>query len=197
MTRLKTQPTSFRTNGARPGENVRSRAVRPAGILAIIAAIFLLDACSATNYAEQKEAQTPMAPAAPTDILTGSRLTLRVPLTLPAGGGPLLFQSNAIVPSGSVARNAPFCRFATAGAGVPRTLKPITFTVRNIDYDDRTSRGGSAPVSVTHYRLASDPKHAGYVLSCEWPEGAPALDFVTTDEVQATISAFFTLDAAN
>jgi hypothetical protein len=180
MSRSKTISTSFWTK-----------------ILAIAAAVLVLDACTPTNYAAQQEAQTPMAPAAPTDILTGSRMTLRVPLTLPASGGPLLFQSNAIVPSGSVARNAPFCRFATAGAGVPRTLKPVTFTVRNIDYDDRTSRGGSAPVSVTHYRLVSDPKHAGYVLSCQWPEGAPALAFVTTDEVQATVSAFFALDAVN
>jgi len=170
---------------------------RRAGVLVVLALVLPIAACDTTNYAAKAEASTPMAPAAPTDIMTGSRLTLRVPLSLPAGGDALIFQSNAITTSAKLARNAPFCRFATANAGVPRTLKPMTFTVSNIDYDDRTSRAGSAPVSVTHYRLLSDPKHAGYVLSCQWPEGAPALAFVTTDEVQATVSAFFTLDAVN
>ena len=197
MSRQNTRSIPPATDGARPKATACTSAIRPESVLVVLALVLPIAACDTTNYAAKAEASTPMAPATPTDIMTGSRLTLRVPLSLPAGGDPLIFQRNAIVTPAKLARNAPFCRFATAGADVPRTLKPITFTVSNIDYDDRTSRAGSAPVGVTHYRLLSDPKHAGYVLSCQWPDGAPALAFVTTDEVQATVSAFFTLDAVN
>jgi len=197
MSRENTKSIPPANNGVLPDETASARVIRPARMLTVLALIFPLAACDTTNYAAKAEANTPMAPAAPTDIMTGSRLTLRVPLNLPAGGAPLLFQSNAIVTRAQLTKQAPFCRFATASPNVPRTLKPITFTVSNIDYDDRSTSAGGKPVSVTHFRLLSDPKHAGYVLSCQWPEGAPALAFVTTDEVQATVSAFFTLGAVN
>lgn len=180
-------------NAARsPGE----QGIRSIRIAALAAAMLQLAACGPTNYAAQQESRTPMAPDAPTQIVVGSRLTLRVPLELPASGAPLLFQGNAIATQSALARNAPYCRFAGSQPGAPRTLAPMTFTVRDIDYDDRSSAAGPRAVAVTHYALASGPQQPQYVLSCQWPEGAPALAFVTTDEVQATVSAFFRLDPA-
>lgn len=165
-------------------------------LVAVVPLAFLLAACQPPNYASQQEAQTPVAPAAPADILTGSRLTLRVPLTLPVKGAPLLFQSNTVVTRAELAHNAPYCRFTAAGAGAPRAVKPATFTVRQIEYDEREVGNTSAEGSVTRYMLVSNPKEPGYILSCQWPAGAPKSVFVTTDEVQATVSAFFTLDVA-
>jgi hypothetical protein len=168
-----------------------------AHLLAVALALALpLGACQAPNYASSQEAQTPVAPVAPADILTGSQLTLRVPLTLPANGAPLLFQSNAIVTRPELARDVPYCRFVPAGSGAPRAVKPVTFTVRQIEYDEREVGNTSGEGSVTRYMLVSNPKEPGYILSCQWPAGAPKLAFVTTDEVQATVSAFFALDAA-
>jgi hypothetical protein len=182
------------------------RATKPAGrgglrcldLVAGLALLLPLGACTAPtpNYASAQEAQTPVAPVAPDDILTGSRLTLRVPLTLPANGAPLLFQSNAVVTRPQLARNAPYCRFDSAGPGAPRAVKPTTFTVRQIEYDEREVGNTSSEGSVTRYMLASNPKEPGYILSCQWPAGAPSLAFTTTDEVQATVSTFFMLDAA-
>lgn len=176
-------------------ESPGAQQMRPTCLAMLFAAMLALAACDTTNYAAQQEAQTPVAPDAPTQIMMGSRLTLRVPLELPANGAPLLFQGNAIATPAQLAGNAPFCALAGASANAPRALKPTIFTVRNIDYDDRSSRKGPKAVSVTHYTLVADAKQPGYVLSCQWPEGGPALDFVTTDEVQATISAFFMLDS--
>jgi len=176
--------------------NPGARQIRSMGAVAPLAVILTLAACDTTNYAAKQEAQTPTAPDTPTQIVVGSRLTLRVALELPASGAPLFFQGNAIATQSELARNAPYCRLAGATASAPRALQPTTFTVRDIDYDDRSSAAGPKAVSVTHYMLASDPKRPWYVLSCQWPEGAPTLAFVTTDEVQATISAFFALDAS-
>lgn len=190
MNRLMTESIRAATKGARIAGTDR-----PGRVIMLVAAAFALGACDTTNYAAKQEAKTPSAPDAPTEIVTGSRLTLRAPLNLPPGGAPLLFQGNAIVTSAQLAGNAPFCRFAPASSGVSRAVKPTTFTVRNIDYDERRSASGPRSVSVTHYSLASDPKQPGYVMSCQWPEGAPAGAFVTIDEVQAAVSAFFTIDS--
>jgi hypothetical protein len=191
--------TYFRGNHHRPVPRSAARVrARRFGLVTALALLLPLGACTAPtpNYASAQEAQTPVAPVAPADILTGSRLTLRVPLTLPANGQPLLFQGNAIVTRSKLARSAPYCRFIAAEPGAPRAVKPVTFTVRQIEYDEREVGNTSAEGSVTRYMLASNPKEAGYVLSCQWPAGAPSLDFTTTDEVQATVSAFFMLDAA-
>jgi len=173
-----------------------ARMMRPICLAAVFAAMLPLAACDTTNYAAKKESQTPMAPDAPTRIVTGAQMNLRVPLELPTSGAPLLFQGNAIATQAELARNAPFCRLAGASPSAPRALKPTNFTVRSIDYDDRRAPGGPRPVAVTHFTLVADPTQQAYVLSCQWPEGAPAFAFVTTDEVQATISAYFTLDAS-
>ncbi len=186
--------TDSRKTGARIEGIVRRTSLRPWRVIVPAAAVLLLGSCDTTNYAAKQEAQTPSAPVAPTQIVTGSKLSLRTPLSLPEGGAPLLFQRNAIVKQSELADNAPFCRFTAASSGVPRTLKPTTFTVRNIDYDEKQSASGPRPVSVTHYRLNLAPNQPGYVLSCQWPEGAPAGAFVTSDDVQGTVSAFFTID---
>jgi hypothetical protein len=171
--------------------------LRCLGLVAALALVLPLAGCKTPDYASAQEAQTPVAPVAPDDILTGSRLTLRVPLTLPVNGAPLLFQSNAVLTRPQLARNAPYCRFASAGPGAPRAVMPTTFTVRQIEYDEREVGNTSSEGSVTRYMLASNPKEPGYILSCQWPAGAPSLAFVTTDEVQATVGAFFMLDAAH
>jgi hypothetical protein len=162
----------------------------------LFAAAFLLNACDTTNYAAKQEAKTPDAPAAPTDIVVGSRVTLRVPLSFPPGGAPLLFQRNAIVTTAQLAGNVPFCRFAPASAGVDRAIKPELFVIRDIDYDERQTADPGMPVSVTHYRLASKQHPSAYLLSCGWPTGAPAPSFVTVDQVQESVSAFFRIDPA-
>jgi hypothetical protein len=193
MNQAKTESESLGTRFARVKAEDRLRAMRRGQLVALSVAFLLLQACTPPNYSAQQEAQTPVAPLVPDDIVTGSQLRLRVPLNLPASGAPLLFQSNAIVTQGELGNDVPYCRFTPASSGAPRTLKPAVFTVRSIDYDDRETTAAGKPLSVTHYQLASDPKQPGYVLSCLWPEGAPAFAFVTTDQVQATISAFFAL----
>ena len=160
------------------------------------AAAFALAACDTTNYAAKEEAKTPAAPVVVTEIVQGSKVTLRVPLDLPAGGAPLLIQSNAIVTRPQLAGNAPFCGFAGEAPGAPRAVKPTTFTVRDIGYDERRSVAGRNLAGVTHYRLATPAKQTGYVLSCQWPDGTPSAEFVTAGDVQAAIGAFFTLDPA-
>ncbi|NJN40274.1 MAG: hypothetical protein HC807_04645 [Gammaproteobacteria bacterium] len=81
--------------------------------------------------------------------------------------------------------------------GAPRALKPETFTVRSIDYDERRSAAGPRPVGVTNYQLASAAKHPGYVLSCQLPEGAPPSVFVNYGDVMTAIGAFFTDDTVH
>lgn len=171
-------------------------AVRPWRVTLLFAAAVLLQACDTTNYAAKQEAKTPDAPAAPTDIVVGSRLTQRVPLSFPAVGAPLLFQSNAIVTTAQLVSNVPFCRFAPASPGADRTIKAETFVVRNIDFDERQTAAPGMPVSVTHYRLDSGPSRTAYIMSCGWPTGAPAPSFVTVDQVQESVSAFFRIDPA-
>jgi hypothetical protein len=188
--------THLRAGEERSAKPAARGRVRCFGLVAALALVLPLAACKAPNYASAQEAQTPVAPVAPADILTGSQLTLRVPLTLPAGGAPLLFQNNTVVTRAELARNAPYCRFTPAGPGAPRAVKPTRFTVRQIEYDEREVGDTTSEGSVTRYMLVSNPKEPGYVLSCQWPAGAPKLAFVTTDEVQATVSTFFALDAA-
>ena len=160
----------------------------------LYAALLSLAACDTTNYAAKAEASTPAAPIVVTEIGKGSRITLRVPLDLPADGAPLLIQSNAIVTRPRLAGNAPYCGFAGEAPGAPRAVKPATFTVRDIGYDERQSAAGRNPAGVTHYKLATAAKQPGYVLSCQWPDGTPSAAFVTAGEVQAAIGAYFTLD---
>jgi hypothetical protein len=171
-------------------------AIRSWRVTMLFAAALLLQACDTTNYSAKQEAKTPDAPAAPTDIVVGSRLTLRTPLSFPAAGAPLLFQSNAIVTTAQLVRNVPFCRFAPGSAGADRAIKAEIFVVRSIDFDERQTAAPGMPVSVTHYRIDSGPGRAGYILSCGWPTGAPAPSFVTVDQVQESVSAFFRIDSA-
>jgi hypothetical protein len=190
------KPAEQAIRGARIQGMVRAGPIRPWCVTVLFAATLLLQACDTTNYAAKQEAKTPDAPAAPTDIVVGSRLTLRMPLILPAAGAPLLFQSNAIVTPAQLVRNVPFCRFAPTSAGADRAIKPEIFVVRSVDYDERQTADPGMPVSVTHYRLDSSPSRTGYLLSCGWPTGAPAPSFVTVDQVQESVSAFFRIDSA-
>ena len=190
----KVKPEKRSNRGARNHGTAHAGAIRPWRVAVLLAAVLLLQACDTTNYAAKQEAKTPDAPAAPTDIVVGSRLTLRTPLSFPAVGAPLLFQRNAIVTTAQLERNVPFCRFAPAGAGADRSIKVETLVVRNIDYDERQTAAAGMPVSVTHYRLESVPSRAAYILSCGWPAGAPGPSFVTVDQVQESVSAFFRID---
>ena len=156
----------------------------------LIAAALALTACDTTNYAAKQEASTPAAPVVVTEIVQGSRIALRVPLDLPGGRTPLLLQNNAIVAPSQLV-GVPYCRFAGASPQSPRAVKPTTFTVRDIDYDERQAVDRKL-ANVTHYRLATATKTPGYVLSCQWPDGAPSGDFVTAGDVQTAIGAFFT-----
>jgi len=158
------------------------------------AAALALGACDTTNYAAKEEAKTPAAPVVVTEIAKGSRITLRVPLELPADGTTLLIQNNMIVTRARLTGNAPYCGFAGEASDAPRAVKPTTFTVRDIGYDERQSVAGRNPAGVTHYRLAAAAKAPGYVLSCQWPDGTPSAAFVTADDVQAAVGAYFVLD---
>jgi len=191
----KAKPAKGVIRGARNHGMAYAGAIRRLRVTMLFTAALLLQACDTTNYAAKQEAKTPDAPAAPTDIVVGSRLTLRMPLSFPAGGGMLLFQRNAIVTTAQLVGNVPFCRFAPASGGATGAIKPGVFVVRNIDYDETQTAAPGMPVSVTHYRLEPVPTRPGYVLSCGWPTGAPAPSFVTVDQVQETISAFFRIDS--
>lgn len=133
-----------------------------------------------------------VAPPPPAQVEAGSTFTLKVPLTIPQEGDALYFQDNRLVEVGALARDMPYCALAPASPASPRRLEPRTFAVRSVEYDDRSGVSGQTS-DVTRIALAANATQP-YTMSCQWPPGAPAQSFLTSEEIIGAIAAYFTMN---
>lgn len=152
----------------------------------MLVGVALLAGCAGDGVFKKKHAS-----AEPAEIEPGSRFTLSAPLRSSAGGTALYFQDNQLVSPEGIAQSYPYCKLVSNTAASIKTIEPATFVVQNVEYDDNEiGRSGSA-VSVTRLLLASSPTQS-YLLSCQWPDGG-GQGFLTSEEIQGAIGAYFTL----
>ena len=132
-----------------------------------------------------------LAPIDSGQIEAGSQFTLGVTLMF-GQAEALYFQDDQLVSSGQLQVNMPYCRMTTGDPATPRVVEPATFTVRSVGYDDRSSASGVPTPKLTRIELSANPRQP-YTLACQWPQGAPTTDFLTTQEILGTIGAHFKL----
>jgi len=140
-----------------------------------------------------QHAATPVAPAPPQQVESGSRLVLRTPLNFPAANAELLFQNQQLVDAGKLAPSMPYCRIKPA-PGAAGVMRPGTYTVSTVQYDEREVGATSAMVGVTRIALGPDARQWTYALSCGWLAGGPSPAFVTTQQIYNAIGGHFSMD---
>lgn len=134
-----------------------------------------------------------VAPPPPAQVEAGSTFVLKGPLTIPADSDALYFQDNALVDLVGLSRNMPYCALSPASPTSPRTLEPRTFAVRSVEYDDRRAGAAGQTADVTRITLAGGAGQP-YTMTCQWPPGAPAQSFLTSEEIEGAIASHFALN---
>ena len=150
-----------------------------------IAAAALLAAC---NHASKP----PILPP-PQQVETGSRFNIRSPLTFPEGSSELLFQNERLVTASNLSRDMPYCRL-TRDSGAPGTVPEGRMTVGAVSYDTQAAGATGAMTAVTRIALVVDPGRPGYMLSCGWPAGGSARDFMSAEQIFNAIGGQFSMD---
>jgi hypothetical protein len=151
----------------------------------LLGALALLTAC--------EHSPNPPIPEPPQQVQTGSRFTLRTPLSFPAGNTELLFQNEQLVAAAKLARDMPYCKLVPE-CGARAAIPPGTFTVGSVNYDEREIGTTSGMTRVTRIALTADASRQGYTLSCGWPTGAPARGFLSTQQIYNAIGGQFAMD---
>ena len=153
----------------------------------VLMGVALLAGCAGDGVFKKKHPP----PAEPAEIETGSRFTLSAPLMFSPGATALYFQGNQLVSPDGMAQSYPYCKLVSNTADAIKTIEPATFVVQNVEYDDKEIGLSGSAVSVTRILLVSGPMQS-YTLSCQWPDGG-GQGFLTSEEIQGAIGAYFTL----
>lgn len=153
--------------------------------IALFGAVTLLAAC--------EHSPNPPIPEPPQQVETGSRFTLRTPLSFPADSSEVLFQNEQLVAAAKLSREMPYCKLVPE-SGARGTIPPGTFTVGSVNYDEREIGTTSGMTRVTRIALTADASRQGYTLSCGWPAGASARGFVSTDQIFNAIGGQFSMN---
>lgn len=153
----------------------------------LLVGIVLLAGCAGDGLFKKKLPP----PAEPAEIETGSQFTLSAPLKSSPGASALFFQDNQLVSPDGIAQSYPYCKLVSNAAETLGVVSPATFVVQNVEYDDNEIGVSGSAVSVTRILLASGPTQS-YTLSCQWPDGG-GQGFLTSEEIQGVIGAYFTL----
>jgi hypothetical protein len=156
-------------------------------LVAALMGISMLAGCGGDNLFKR-----PVAPPPPLQIENGSTLTLSAPLTFSPGAKALYFQDNQLVSAGAIARDFPYCGLAPTSGAVPAVINPAAFTVQNVEYDDKGIGSAGNVRNVTRILLVAYATQP-YTLSCQWPDGGPSRDFLTSEEIQGAIGSHFSM----
>jgi hypothetical protein len=133
----------------------------------------------------------------PQDVASGSVFTLNKSLVIPAGSAAVQFQDTQLVATEAIRPNYPYCRFGLDGpASAAREIKPQSFTVTSVTYEERSAGSSGEAVSSTQMNLQAGQGAKGYRMSCMLPGAAASARFVTASEINGALGDFFTLKRA-
>ena len=156
-------------------------------LAAVPSGLALLAGCASGGLFKQA-----VAPPPPSQIEAGSTFTLKVPLVFSPGSDALYFQDSQLVNATGMSRNLPYCKLMPGSASSPRRIEPGTFAVRSVYYDDSRSATTGQVVNVTRIELAAIATQP-YTISCQFPQGAPAQSFLTSEEIEGAIGGQFSM----
>ena len=158
------------------------------------AVLFLLGA--AALAACQPHAKKTLA-GPPQDVASGSVFTLNKSIVIPAGSSSVDFQDTRLVAPEAIRPNYPYCRFALDdAASAAREIKPQSFTVTGVDYDEQAAGSLGEAVTSTRMNLQTAQGAKGYRMACMQPSAAASAPFVTASEINGALGDFFTLKRA-
>lgn len=128
------------------------------------------------------------------DVASGSVLTLNKAIVIPSGSASVHFQDTQIVAPGALRPNDPYCKFGLSDRGnAARDVKPQSFTVVGVDYDEGAAGSAGEVVSSTRMNLQTGQGMSGYHMTCMVPGAASSVRFVTVPEINGAVGDFFTL----
>ncbi len=132
------------------------------------------------------------------NVASGSVLTLKQTIEIPAGSTSVSFQDTRLVAPGTLKPNYAYCRFGLDDpASAVREIKPNAFVVTSVDYEERSVGALGEAASLTRMNLQTELGAKGYHMTCMQPEAAGYARFVTVSEINAAVADFFTLTPAN
>jgi hypothetical protein len=125
-------------------------------------------------------------------------LTLKQNLSIPTGSSFVYFQDQRILAPETLRANYPYCRFGLDDpASAIREVRPNTFVVTGVDYDERSVGSSGEAVSATRMNLQTELGAKGYHMTCMLPASAGYARFITVPEIRGAVGAFFTLQPAS
>jgi hypothetical protein len=133
----------------------------------------------------------------PQDVASGSVFTLKKRIVIPAGSAAVQFQDTQLVAPEAIRPNYPYCRFGLDDpASTAREVKPQSFTVTSVDYEERSAGSSGEAASLTRMNLQTAQGAKGYRMTCMLPGAAASARFVTVSEINGAVGDFFTLKRA-
>jgi len=143
-----------------------------------------------------RDAKYPLE-SAPEDVRSGTVLTLKQNISLPAGSPDVYFQDQRLVAPTALRPSYPYCRFGLDDpASALREVQPSAFVVSNVEYDERSAGSAGKVVSATRMNLKTELGAKGYHMTCMLPASAGYARFITVPEIRGAVGEFFTVNPA-
>lgn len=143
----------------------------------------------------------PLQDAAPVrkDISQGNIFVQLVPIEIAEGKAAVYFQAGRVIAEEGIGADDPVCRLEPVGPARTKltTMQPQRFRVTSVDYDDRAPGGAGEQLSTTSITLSAENGSDKERISCWWPGAASRPDFVTPDDIGATLDGNFSIEVLN
>lgn len=162
-------------------------------ILARLALVVLATATAASCAHKTTDQAAPI----PQDISQGNIFALLMPIEVAKGKAAVFFQAGRVIAEEGIRADDPVCRLEPGGPARAKltTIQPQRFRVTNITYDDRAQ--GRAQRSTTSIALSAGNGGVKKRIACWWPGVARGPDFVTSDDIGATLGPYFSIEVPN
>ena len=156
--------------------------------------LILLPAMLAACHSGPHKVKEPLPP--PQDVTPGSTFSVVKGFLIPADSSTVFFQDQHLYPLGEIRPDFPYCVFDAGTATADgQLIRNMTFTVRDVEYDERAVGSGGTDVSVTRIHLLEPVSGDSYRLDCALPLLSGGADFVTPAEVQGAVGGYLELKA--
>lgn len=133
----------------------------------------------------------------PQNVTPGSTLAVVKPFLIPSGDSSVYFQDTRLYPQGDIQSDYPFCQFAIGAAtSAGQVIDAQTFTVGNVEYDEKGAGPRDMVVSVTGIHLQEASPKKSYRLNCMLPLSSHGARFVTPAEIQGAVGGYMNLKVA-
>ncbi|MEA3412329.1 MAG: hypothetical protein U9R74_12425 [Pseudomonadota bacterium] len=129
------------------------------------------------------------------DVTAGSSLVLLKPLVISSGVSAAVFQNGRVVEPHAIRNDMPYCRLELGQApGSDLNVEPQTIPVKYVAYDDRRVGDSDDQVSVTKITLGATDTNPFRRMNCLWPVPSGAANFMSAEDIAATLDGYFSIE---